>query len=159
MKVSLDRAAALKATVVVLEFDTPGGAVSDAEKIVDLMIEHKELHYVAMVHKGASAGAVIALACREIYATENATMGAAVSYMPGKDGVPLSLPADVAEKFQSAWRAVCRKAAEFGGHPSLLAEAMADPDFALTTRRTEGRIDLKGTGRERSSKQRAGFSL
>ena len=131
-------------TVVVLEIDTPGGAVSEAEKIVDLLIAHKNMRFVALVRKALSAGATITLACKEIYMTESATIGAAVSYLRGKDGRPEFLPRDVAEKMQSAWRAVCRKAADHGEHPSVLAEAMVDPDFALTVQREkDGRITLQ----------------
>ena len=132
MQEYLDLASALKPAVVVLDLDTPGGAVPEAEKIVDLMIQRKDLRFVAVVRKALSAGAAIVLACREIYVTDVATIGATTSYRLGRDGLPMALPEDLAEKSQSAWRAVCRKAADSGNHPSLLAEAMADPDFALT---------------------------
>jgi hypothetical protein len=74
------------------------------------------------------------MACPEIYVADNATIGAAVSFSVGEDGKPMNLPADVAEKFQSAWRAVCRKAAENGGHNPLLADAMIDTSLVLTMR-------------------------
>ncbi len=147
MKAHLARATSLKPTVIVLEIDTPGGAVMDAEKIVDLMIESKGLRFVALVRKGLSAGVPIALACPEIYVTETATIGAATSYLGDKTGRPMVLPRDVAEKFQSVWRAVCRKAADSGRHPSLLAEAMADPGFALTMRKHGKRIVFERDGK------------
>jgi ATP-dependent protease ClpP protease subunit len=139
MKALLEQATRLKPDVVVLELDTPGGAVEETERIVDLMIANKNLRFVAFVRKGLSAGATITLACPEIYVTESATIGAATSYQVGED----RLPAAVAEKMQSAWRAVCRKAADFGAHPSLLAEAMVDPDFVLRMRTAGGRIILE----------------
>jgi len=146
MKSYLSRAAKLKPTVVVLELDTPGGSVSDAENIVDLIIGAKDLRFVALVHKALSAGAAVTLTCPEIYVTEKATIGAAVSYFPDRQGRPTAIPPDVAEKFQSAWRAVCRKAADHGKHPSLLAEAMVDPNFALTMRKDRGRVVFERGG-------------
>jgi len=47
---------------------------------------------------------------------------------------------------QSIWRAVCRKAAEHGGHPTLLAEAMVDPAFALTMREEQGKLVFERDG-------------
>ena len=62
----------LKPTVVVLELDTGGGDINDAEGLVDLIIEHKDLEFVALVQKALSAGAAITLACKDIYVTEKA---------------------------------------------------------------------------------------
>ena len=139
MQACLKEAERLKPTLVVIELDTGGGDIYDAERIVDLIIAHKDLRFVAFVNKALSAGAPITLACEKIFVTESATIGGAVSYSVGSDGMPQTLPADVAEKFQSVWRAVCRKAAEHGGHLSLLAEAMVDPAFALTMREEQGK--------------------
>ena len=146
MEACLKEAERLKPAVVVLELDTGGGDIIDAERIVDLIIAHKDLRFVAFVRKALSAGATITLACEKIFVTESATIGGAVSYSVGSDGMPQDLPADVAEKFQSIWRAVCRKAAEHGGHPSLLAEAMVDPAFALTMREEGGKPVLERDG-------------
>jgi membrane-bound ClpP family serine protease len=100
MKAYLDSAEGLKPAVV-LEMDTGGGDIHDAEEIIDLMISHKGLRFVALVRRSLSAGAAITLACKEIYVTETATIGGAVSYSLGRDGLPAQMPADVAEKFQS----------------------------------------------------------
>jgi len=140
LKAAISEARAAKAAAIVLSMDTPGGSVTEAEAIVNLIIENQDLRFVALVNKALSAGAAITLACKEIYVMETATIGAAVSYIPDRRGIPVELPADVAEKFQSAWRAVCRKAADCGGHSSLLAEGMADPGFAITKRTENGKV-------------------
>jgi hypothetical protein len=142
MKIHLERAEKLKPTVVVLEVDTGGGDIVEAERIVDLLIAAKGTRFVAFVRKALSAGATITLACKEIFVTEGATIGAATSYQVGEDGMPGVL----AEKFQSAWRAVCRKAAECGRHPAVLADAMVDPDFALTMRIEREMVVLERDG-------------
>ncbi len=147
MKAVLSEARREKPTAVVLYLDTPGGLVAEAEEIVDLIIEHKDLHFIALVRKALSAGVPITLACKEIYVTETATIGAAVSYFSGAGGRPVDLPPDVAEKHQSAWRAVCRKAADHGGHSSLLAEGMVARDFAITMRRVKDQVILERNGK------------
>jgi len=147
LKAAIAEARAAKVAVVVLSMDTPGGSVPDAEAIVNLIIENKDLRFIALVNKALSAGAAITLACKEIYVMETATIGAAVSYLANKRGLPTDLPADVAEKFQSAWRAVCRKAADHGGHSSLLAEGMVDRGFAITMRTVNGKVILERDGK------------
>jgi hypothetical protein len=147
MKAYLQSAEKQKANVVVLEVDTGGGDVHDAEEIIDLIIAHKGLRFVALVRRALSAGATITLACKDIYVTEGAIIGGAVSYRLGQNGLPVQMPPDVAEKFQSIWRAVCRKAAEHGGHPSLIAEAMVDPAFALTMRKEGDKVVLERNGK------------
>jgi len=156
METCLKEAERLKPAVVVIELDTGGGDIYDAERIVDLIIAHKDLRFVAFVHKALSAGATVTLACEKIFVSESATIGGAVSYSVGSDGMPQTLPADVAEKFQSVWRAVCRKAAEHGSHPTLLAEAMVDPAFALTKREEQGKpvFERDGQGKVLKAKGR-----
>jgi len=158
MEAALKEAERLNPSVVVLEMDTGGGDIYDAERIVDLIIAHKQLRFVAFVRNALSAGATITLACEKIFVVESATIGGAVSYSIGTDGRPQSRAADplIAEKFQSMWRAVCRKAAEHGGHPSLIAEAMADSDFALTMREQEGKpvFERDGQGKMLKAKGR-----
>ncbi|MBS3735440.1 MAG: hypothetical protein KGY99_11065 [Phycisphaerae bacterium] len=149
MRQYLEQAATASADIVLLDVDTPGGRVQDAEEIVDLLIEHSELPFAAYVHKALSAGAAITLCCEDIYMDPAATIGAATSYMTNRRGGIAFLPSDVEEKFRSAWRATCRKAAENGGHSPLLAEAMADSHFKLTMREGEDGpiLERDGDGR------------
>jgi len=146
MEAHLKEAERLKPAAVLLEIDSGGGLIDHAEQIVDLIIKHKDLTFVAYVHKALSAAATVTLACEKIFVTESATIGGAVSCSLDEKGNVEELPADVAEKFQSIWRATCRKAAEHGGHPSLIAEAMVDPAFALTMRGTGEGADLERNG-------------
>jgi len=146
MQAHLKEAGRFKPAVVLLVIDSGGGDIDHAERIVDLIIAHKDLTFVAYVQKALSAAATITLACEKIFVTESATIGGAVSYSLDEKGNVEELPADVAEKFQSIWRATCRKAAEHGGHPSLIAEAMVDPAFALTMGGTGGNAELERNG-------------
>ena len=146
MESLLKQATEAKPDVVLLDINTPGGTIDDAEKIIDLIIRHKDLRFVAFVRKALSAGAAIALACPEIYMSDTATIGAATSYSVSSEGRIVELPADIEEKMQSVWRAACRKAAEHGRHSSLIAEAMADRDFKLTMRKENGKVVLERDG-------------
>lgn len=142
MEAFLQQGKRLAPTVFVLEIDTPGGSTREAEAIIDKICAHKEVRCVAFVHNAISAGAAITLACRDIYMTDDAKIGGAVSFAVGSSGIPR----DVGEKMQSIWRAVCRKAAEGGDHPSLIAEAMVDPEFELTMRKEGDKVVVERNG-------------
>jgi len=146
MRGGLRRAKSARAGVVVLDLDTPGGRLDHAEEIIDIIIRARGVRFVAVVHRALSAGAAITLACPDVFTTETATIGAATSFMADARGRVVALPKDVAEKFQSAWRATCRKAAQHGRHSALLAEAMVDTSFALSMTKSGGKVHLaKGT--------------
>ena len=145
MRGGIRRAKSARADVIVLELDTPGGGIDTAEQIIDMIIRARDIRFVAVVHRALSAGAAITLACPDVFTTETATIGAATSFMADARGI-VDLPKDVAEKFQSAWRAVCRKAAQHGKHSALLAEAMVDAGFPLAMKKVGGKIQLaRGT--------------
>jgi hypothetical protein len=123
----LDDAKRKKVDVVILEIDSPGGDVLEAESIIKLLGERREIRLVACVRRAISAAAPIAMTCKEIYFFPPGTIGGAVPFQLGPDNTPRA----VEEKFQSVWRAACRNAAEIGGHSPLLAEGMINPDVVL----------------------------
>lgn len=134
----LKQAAELMPTVVVLEMDTPGGSIEETDNILTKMIEYKGVRFVALVKRALSAGAPITLACREIYVTDNAMIGGAVPFQ--RTG---PLPKELEEKYKSVWRAACRRAADYGQHPSVLAEAMVDPNIVLSIRMQGGKAVIE----------------
>jgi len=141
MKHHLARAAELKPDVVVLYLDTPGGYITDAEEIINMLIQNNDLRFVAYVRRALSAGASITMTCPEIYVEDVAKIGAALCYQ-----MVNGMPTAVEEKFQSSWRATCRKAADNGGHPSVLAEAMIDADVRVTMRTENGKAIVERDG-------------
>ena len=64
-------------TVFVLEFDSPGGLISECEAILALLAEQKERRSIAFIKNAYSAAAILALACDEIYMLENSSIGSA----------------------------------------------------------------------------------
>lgn len=111
------------AEAIVLEIHTPGGFVDAAEEIGKL-IDQSPLRVIAFINsKAHSAGAFIALHAKEIYMSENATIGAA-GIIDGEGNT-----AD--KKAESAWLAAMEAAAISSGRDPLYARAMADKSIDL----------------------------
>ncbi len=153
------------AKAVILEVDTPGGAVSDAEKIIKY-IHNTPVKTIAFINNSAfSAGALISLAADYTVISERGKIGDAYPIMIGKDGKPVSIEdKGVRAKILSGLRASIRSLAEkrkkrlikeisAGMYPHLknmtnsvrnmdkIFEAMIDPDIKLA--KEEDGIDLK----------------
>lgn len=130
LKIGLKR----EGTILVLSVDSPGGLVSETEKIIGLLSKHKKVRSIAYIKKALSAAAIISLTCDEIYMHKDAHIGAATAIQ-----VQGGEYTAVDEKFQSVWRSVGRHAAEIGGHSPLLAEAMIDKRMQLRLRMDGGK--------------------
>jgi len=114
----------LSPAIIVFEIDTYGGALTFAMEITDAIgqIESpKTVSYVPV--KAYSAGAMIAMASREIVLTPFASIGDAAPVVESPEGGIQML----GEKVQSPTRNVFRKYAERNGYPIALAEAMVTP--------------------------------
>jgi len=137
---SLADAVSRKATVVVLDIDSPGGLVEESLKIMKVIAHYnKQCRIVAFTEQDLSAAAVFTLSCRQIYVRQSSTIGAATSFVPGRP----DLSAKIEEKMQSAWRAAARNSAEEGGHDPVLADAMIDSDTELHVETVDGKPVVK----------------
>jgi len=137
---SLADAIKRKPTVIVLDIDSPGGLVQEAEKIMKVLHRYNgKARIVALTDQDLSAAAILSLSVREIYVKSTSTIGAATSYQANN----LKLPPKLEEKMQSAWRAVARNSAEEGNHEPLLAEAMIDNDIELHLETMDGKAVVK----------------
>lgn len=111
------------AEAVVVHINTPGGRADAATQIRDVLL-NTPVRTIAFVDKKAlSAGALIALACQEIYMAGGSVMGAAAPV--SINGLPMS------EKTVSAIRKLFRATAEHHGRSPEVAEAMVDADVAV----------------------------
>jgi membrane-bound serine protease (ClpP class) len=131
---------------LVVAFDTPGGEVQLAWVIARLLDQASKdgVPTVAWIDDHAlSAGALLALACDDIYMRGTASFGGAqVIQVPlGGVGEIVGVSADevVQEKIDSTWRASFRAFAQERGRSADLAEAMVDRDVAVRL----VRIDLE----------------
>ena len=137
---SLADAVSRKATVIVLDIDSPGGLVEESLKIMKVIAHYnKQCRIVAFTEQDLSAAAIFTLSCRQIYVKQSSTIGAATSFIPGQP----ELSAKIEEKMQSAWRAAARNSAEEGGHDPLLADAMIDNDAELHVETVDGKPVVK----------------
>lgn len=78
------------ADAIVIELDTPGGAVGAVTEITGAL-KSSNLHTIAWVRDDAySGGAIIAIACDEIVVSSNATMGDAgiITMLGFQEGIP-----------------------------------------------------------------------
>jgi hypothetical protein len=144
---SLADAVLRKPTVVVLDIDSPGGSVEEAESIVKVLHRYnKVLRIVALADQDLSAAAIISLSVKEIYVKSSCTIGAATPYTRDDQGTPMV----VEEKFRSIWRATARNSADEGGHEPLLADAMIDNSGELHLETdAQGKVKVvEGPGKE-----------
>ncbi len=124
VKLAMDQAAALKADVILIEMDTYGGAVTDADEIRTRILESKIPVYVFINKDAASAGALISIACDSIYMAPGASIGAA-TVVNGTDGTAAP------DKYQSYMRSMMRSTAEATGRNPQIAEAMVDEKLVV----------------------------
>ncbi len=119
----LREAEAQGAKAVIVHINTPGGRADAATQIRDALL-NTPVRTIAFIDKKAlSVGALIALACEEIYMTGGGVIGAAAPV--SIKGLPMS------EKMVSAIRKLFRATAEHHGRPPEVAEAMVDADVAV----------------------------
>lgn len=112
------------ADALIVTMNTPGGTLKNATRIVNLLQNLQMPTYTLVQEQALSAGAIIALATREIYMQPGTVIGDAMPILASPFGGVQEMPPDVQEKMVSAVAALIRSAAETGGHDKELAEAM-----------------------------------
>jgi membrane-bound serine protease (ClpP class) len=122
VKLAMEQATALKADVI--QMDTDGGAVTDADEIRTRILESKIPVYVFINKDAASAGALISIACDSIYMAPGGSIGAA-TVVNGTDGTAAP------DKYQSYMRSMMRSTAEATGRNPQIAEAMVDEKLVV----------------------------
>jgi len=112
------------AGAVVFDMDTPGGRLDAAEEIIR-MIRSLDVRTVTYVNPSAiSAGAILAMATRDIYMAPGSRIGDAMPIMMSPFGGAQEMPEAIEEKTVSYVAGLMRAAAQQGGHDDQLAEAM-----------------------------------
>jgi membrane-bound serine protease (ClpP class) len=124
VKLALEDANSKGADVVIIEMDTYGGAVNDADDIRTMILESETPIHVWINKDAASAGALISIACDSIYMAPGSSIGAATVVMGGGgDAAP--------DKYQSYMRSMMRSTAEAKGRDPKIAEAMVDQNLEI----------------------------
>lgn len=132
-KKSLEKAEKQKATVVILEIDSPGGRVDVEEQIIQAILDSsgRGMRIVAWVNDAGSAAALITLACKEIFVKPSSRIGAAVTIVSGSKGTSslkrlMQGDEELAAKYESFQSAIHKAAAESTGRSPAIAAAMRD---------------------------------
>ena len=118
--------------LVIIEMDTYGGVVNDADDIRTRILDFNKPIYVWINKDAASAGALISIACDSIYMSSGASIGAAT--VVSGDGT------QAPDKYQSYMRSIMRSTAEAKGRDPKIAEAMVDQDIKVDSVSQEGKV-------------------
>ncbi|MGZ5003253.1 MAG: NfeD family protein, partial [Chthoniobacterales bacterium] len=117
-------AEAAGAAGLILDMNTYGGALDSAEEITHLLNQAKIPTYTFINTNAGSAGALIALATRNIYMAPVSAIGAAAPILAtGED-----LPTTAREKTISYWSALIRGSAIRNGHNADVGEAFMNKE-------------------------------
>jgi len=110
----LKEADALNANAILLHLNTYGGTVVDADSMRSAILYNPIPVYVFIDNNAASAGALIAIACKKIYMRRGANIGAA-TVVDGNSGQAMP------DKYQSYMRSIIRSTAESHGKETIIA--------------------------------------
>lgn len=116
VELGLEAATIDSADYIILDMDTYGGALTDADLIRTAILEYPKPVYVFINKNAASAGALISIACDSIYMDRGSNIGSATVV----DGEGKPAP----DKYQSYMRAMMRATAETNQRNPEIAESM-----------------------------------
>lgn len=116
IKLGFEEATEKKADLVILNMDTYGGAIADADDIRTRIMDYPKPVYVYINNTAGSAGALISIACDSIYMVKGGNIGAATAVNQNGEVLP--------EKIQSFMRSMMRTTAEANGRNPDVAAAM-----------------------------------
>ncbi len=131
-ELALDEAKGTEADIIILELDTYGGAVNDADDIRTRILECEKPIWAFINKDAASAGALISIACDSIYMAPGASIGAATVVVTTGEAAP--------DKYQSYMRSIMRSTAEANGRDPRIAEAMVDEELAIDSITQAGKV-------------------
>jgi membrane-bound serine protease (ClpP class) len=131
-RLALEEATERGADLVILELDTYGGAVNDADDIRTRLLEYNRPVYAFINKDAASAGALISIACDSIYMAPGSSIGAATVVVATGEAAP--------DKYQSYMRSMMRSTAEAKGRDPHIAEAMVDESIEIDSITTAGQV-------------------
>ncbi len=129
---ALEEAENVHAKLVIIDMDTPGGALNDADEISTAILDFPIPIYVFINKDAASAGALISIACDSIYMTSGARIGAATVVTADGAAAP--------DKYQSYMRSIMRSTAEANNRDPKIAEAMVDEGLEIPEISKEGEV-------------------
>jgi len=112
VKQAFEAADTLKARAFIINMNTYGGTVVDADSIRTMILQSKIPVYVFIDNNAASAGALISIACDGIYMRPGSSIGAATVVNQTGEAMP--------DKYQSYMRSTMRATAEAHGKDTVI---------------------------------------
>ena len=109
----LAEAQALDADAVLIHLNTYGGLLDAADSMRTVILYNPIPVYVFIDNNAASAGALISVACENIYMRKGASIGAATVVNQTGEGMP--------DKYQSYMRSMMRATAEAHGRDTIIS--------------------------------------
>lgn len=132
VKQRLEDAAASGADAVVIEIDSPGGELKPSIDISQLIKSSPIANTVAWIHPNAfSGGAVIALACREVIVSKNATLGDALIIGGSMFDIINGLPEAERQKFLIPLLVEVTDSARLRGFDEMLVQGIVSTGVEL----------------------------
>ncbi len=131
-ELALEEATDWNADIIILELDTYGGLVTDADEIRTRLLEYEIPIWTFINKDAASAGALIAIATDSIYMAPGASIGAATVVQQTGEAAP--------DKYQSYMRSIMRSTAEANGRDPRIAEAMVDENLEIEGVSKQGEV-------------------
>ncbi len=131
-KKAFENAKENQAGTVLIRMNTFGGMIDFADSIRTAILNAPFKTIVFIDNNAASAGALIAMACDQIYMKKGAGIGAASVVNPQGEIMP--------EKYQSYMRGLMRATAEAKGRNPNIAEAFVDPDIEIPGIVAKGKV-------------------
>ncbi|MCU0448035.1 MAG: nodulation protein NfeD [Microscillaceae bacterium] len=132
VKLAFEEAQKNKVDYVVIDMNTYGGRIDNADAITGQILAFPKPIFVFINPNAGSAGAWISIACDKIYMTSNATIGAATVV----NGTGEALP----DKYQSYMRGKMRATATANGRNPQIAEAMVDSRVEIAGVNEKGKV-------------------
>jgi len=117
---------------IIIEMNTYGGALYDADEIRSALLNLDIPVYVFIDNNAASAGALISIACDSIYMAPGSSIGAATVVNQTGEAAP--------DKYQSYMRSIMRATAEATGRNPQIAEAMVDDKIEIDSISKAGQV-------------------
>ncbi|MGM0580444.1 MAG: NfeD family protein [Bacteroidota bacterium] len=123
IELALQEAKDRNSSHIIIEMNTYGGALYDADEIRSALLNLDIPVYVFIDNNAASAGALISIACDSIYMAPGGSIGAATVVNQSGEAAP--------DKYQSYMRSIMRSTAEASGRDPRIAEAMVDEKIEI----------------------------
>lgn len=133
VELALKSAKEQKADIVIIEMDTYGGVLTDANEIRTMIMDFEKPVWVFINKDAASAGALISIACDSIYMASGSNIGAA-TVVNGTDGQAAP------DKYQSYMRSIMRSTAQKNGRDPKIAEGMVDQNVEIDSITAKGQV-------------------